>query len=1098
MSRGRLAGLCLAVAVAAVGAAAKPAPAPTGIVVEEAVPGFEAAKAGIQAGDLLVSWSRPANRPANPTPASGRLRSPFDLQEVYVDQAPRAKMLTLDLVRGGKKISIPISQYPWRLETRPALSAEWLPRYENGRSLIEKGDIGKGSDAWRALAGDLSAANQHVEAAWLWMRLGMKQSKARQPDEAIAAIDRALAEARSLGRPEIDAQLWGYEVEVLRAANREKDGQSAARQALSIRERSVPDSLAVAYCLHELASVMRDETAEYKAINRRSLVIREKLAPGSRNEAASLINLSAFANKNGDSRAAIDLTLRALAINQALEPGSRTVAGTHVTLCWHYMNRGELAAAEDSCQRGLEFYRALGPGGQDGVRQALHNMGVVARLRGDYDRSVRLFEQEREILDQLPPGRSAVWNAFELGVTELERDNLEKADEQLRRSEELGSAEPAGSPHAALLALVRARIAYQQKDLARAETLLRQALDYYERTAATGPAATAILNDLARVLRERGLEREAEDRLRRALALRRQYGPGSSETAESSHSLGLLLWKTGRLAEAEVELRRALEDLEAQQRKLGGSEESLSIFESRVGDYYKDYLDLLMELKREQDAFLILERFRAGAFLRTLAQRDLAAPDEIVGDLERERRATNVEYERIQGAIRQLDPGSDRKKIDEDLARLAELRQQQSEIAARIKRASPRYGALKYPQPLDLAGARAALDPGTLLLSYSIGAARSFLFVVSSDPSSGPSLSVYTLPAGEKGLRESVEAFRRLIRRSGGALSSPELVSRSRSLYDLLLKPAETRIDRSHRLLIVPDGPLNTLPWSALVREAAAGKPVYLAEWKPISTVVSATVYAELKKTRRDGAGIAATQLVAFGDPRYPAPPATPSAAMRGEKGDAAGEEGHGDPEVDAALRGGYRFEPLPRSRQEVESIAGMYAPRAEAFVGDEATEERAKSVGKDVSLIHYACHAFVNERFPLDSALVFTIPDRPKEGQDNGLLQAWEIFEKVRIDADLVTLSACETGLGKEMAGEGLIGLTRAFQFAGARSVLASLWKVEDEATAALMTRFYGYLKAGKAKDEALRLAQIDLIRSPNYSQPRDWAAFQLNGDWK
>ena len=148
--------------------------------------------------------------------------------------------------------------------------------------------------------------------------------------------------------------------------------------------------------------------------------------------------------------------------------------------------------------------------------------------------------------------------------------------------------------------------------------------------------------------------------------------------------------------------------------------------------------------------------------------------------------------------------------------------------------------------------------------------------------------------------------------------------------------------------------------------------------------------------------------------------------------------------------------------------------------------------------IIHFATHAVINERFPLDSALVFTIPEHPKEGQDNGLLQAWEIFESMRIDADLVTLSACDSGLGKEMGGEGLIGLTRAFQYAGARSVLASLWRVEDKATAELMRRFYTYLKSGMTKDEALRHAQIDLIHSKDYSNPRDWAAFQLNGDWK
>ncbi len=97
-----------------------------------------------------------------------------------------------------------------------------------------------------------------------------------------------------------------------------------------------------------------------------------------------------------------------------------------------------------------------------------------------------------------------------------------------------------------------------------------------------------------------------------------------------------------------------------------------------------------------------------------------------------------------------------------------------------------------------------------------------------------------------------------------------------------------------------------------------------------------------------------------------------------------------------------------------------------------------------------------------------------------------------------MVALPERESGLGKEMGGEGLIGLTRAFQYAGARSILASLWMVEDQSTAELMKRFYTYLKSGKTKDEALRLAQIDLIHSPNFSQPRDWAAFQLNGDWK
>jgi len=195
---------------------------------------------------------------------------------------------------------------------------------------------------------------------------------------------------------------------------------------------------------------------------------------------------------------------------------------------------------------------------------------------------------------------------------------------------------------------------------------------------------------------------------------------------------------------------------------------------------------------------------------------------------------------------------------------------------------------------------------------------------------------------------------------------------------------------------------------------------------------------------------------------------------------------------------GGWTLAPLPSTRKEVEAIASLY-PKSHVYLGREATEERAKSLGTDSGLIHFACHGLLDERFPLNSALALTLPEHPAEGQENGLLQAWEIFESMHLDADLVTLSACDTALGKEMGGEGLVGLTRAFQYAGARSVLASLWGVADYSTARFMERFYRYLLDGKPKDEALRAAQIDQIREKGgSSHPFFWAAFELNGDWR
>jgi tetratricopeptide (TPR) repeat protein len=202
-------------------------------------------------------------------------------------------------------------------------------------------------------------------------------------------------------------------------------------------------------------------------------------------------------------------------------------------------------------------------------------------------------------------------------------------------------------------------------------------------------------------------------------------------------------------------------------------------------------------------------------------------------------------------------------------------------------------------------------------------------------------------------------------------------------------------------------------------------------------------------------------------------------------------------PEILAAVRRGLSLEPLPASLDEVEGLASLF-PQNRIFVGAEATEEHVKEVALGARLLHFACHGLVDEKSPLDSALALTIPEHQEKGRDNGLLQAWEIVHDLHLDADLVTLSACDTALGQDMGSEGLAGLSRAFQIAGARSVVASMWSVADIATSKLMKRFYGYLRQGKSKDEALRAAQTDLIHSPWLAHPCHWAAFQLSGDWR
>ena len=1069
---------------------------PLGVVVESVDKGYAADRAGIRPGDVLLSWTRAANPPANPTGASGDFRSPFDVEEIEIDQVPRGR-LTLLVLRPNQRLSLRISAARWHLQTRPRFSERWRTAYLEAKRVLESRDIQKGSELFRSLATELSRSGDRMSSAWVWLKLGIALSDEERPDQALIALDQALLQAQTARQTDVEAQVWCRKSDALCAAHQGEQARAAARQAISIRGKIQPRSLAVADSMATLGDCMAWLSPELDTIDRTILTIREEQAPGSIPVAASLNNLGNIAAEHGDLRRSVELLVRALSIFQNIAPISPETATILQNLCATETDRGDLATADEYCRRSIDVRRQLGLNDL-GLAASLHNTGNVAETRGDVDRAEQLHLEALHIRERLAPVSTDIaWSLYQLGLIELDRRNLDAAEDYFQRAERIQEVlTKAPSAHAADIAKCRAEIAYLRRDWIGSEAYLKKCLDFYEKLAPNSPHTASALDYLGRVLDVQGRTLEAEQNFRRALSLQEQFAPLSQGTAKSRHSLGLLLWKTHQLTEAEQQLRGALDDLEAQRTRIGGSEESKSVFASQFADYYRDYADLLMELHREQDALFTLERFRAASMLRMMAQRDLDFSNEVPTEIDRERMSTNADYDRAQTEIRVLNPKEDEARVQELLGRLTELRTKQEEIADRIKRISPRYASLQYPQPLDLFGMRSAIDRGTLLLAYSFGRDRSFLFAV--EPLGGSTgLSVFTIPFGEEALRGEVDAFRDLVL---GRLSA-DLVSRERSLYDSLIKPAEPLIARYDRILILPDGPLHTLPFSALVRSVKNAKPEYLVEWKPIHTAVSVTVYAELKKARKGTPRDPSVVVAAFGDPKYPKLPETKVAVTRGdgeEPDPLVEDDGIEDPQLRSVARGGFRFEPLPESRKEVEAIASLYAPKAAAYLGSDATEERAKSIGKHVPLIHYACHAVINERFPLDSALVFTIPEKPKERQDNGLLQAWEIFERVRIDADLVTLSACESGLGKEMGGEGLIGLTRAFQYAGARSVLASLWKVDDKATAELMKRFYGYLKAGKTKDEALRLAQIDLIHSTDYSHPRDWAAFQLNGDWK
>jgi len=1034
-----------------------------GVVVESVMPQAPGALAGLRPGDVLLFWVSGDE--------DGPILSPYDLVPLDLEVSHR-RPVTLQGRRGRVERTWVMREGDWRIQTRPRGS-------EDGRLA-----------AWslHRLALDLSEAGQWAEADAVWQEavdalerdpgatgtvafvLGtwgdMFQSRGAW-DVAIARYRKALAIQQRIAPKSLAAANMLTRLGYATYSSGDRNaGEELIRQAVSIQEELAPGTSLVAAGLSRLGVLAnwRGDLAAAEAFFTRAEELQRRIAPRSWEHGRIFLRLGNVAVQRSDLEAAEAWLSRAVAVFERTEPEGDSVADGLLSLASVAILRGNLAAADDLLRRILDLEER----GAAGPRQSwltLKHLGTIALQRGDletaetYYRRALTLEEGRSSLDE----QRLALSLGLLGELALLQRDLDAAREYMRRAQAIEERlDPASL--AAVSALDNfARIELESGgDPAVAEDLQRRALAAFETRGSESLGTGLLLRSLGETAERRGRREEALSLYGRALGILSRIVPGSTEEARTLHLLGLAERRAGRMEEGTRDLCRAIDVLDHQRARLGGTPEARAAFEATLGGYHHACLEALIKDGRPAEAFHVLERGRARAFLKLLAERDLR-PSGLPAELAALRLQLNAEYDRVQARLAALS--NEDNEDDEETARLAgelrDLRNRQEEIAERIQRESPRAAALQSPEPLALDAVRAALDPGTVLLEYAVGEERSWLFAVSET-----GLSVYRLEIGAKDLRREVESVRLLLKDPDSNLA--ELQERGRRLYDLLIRPAETRIEDAQRILISPDVPLHTLAFAALRRGDR-----YLVDWKPIHHVLSATVYAEVGRSRRP-AEPGEPRLAAFGNPVYP--PLSSDA-----------------PRVREAMRG-LALAPLPSSAVEVQAIADLY-PRSEVYLGRDATEERAKSLGPEARLVHFACHGILDERFPLNSALVLTQPEQTAEGQDNGLLQAWEIFESVRLDADLVTLSACDTALGREMEGEGLVGLTRAFQYAGARSVLASLWSVADVSTARFMKSFYGHLRGGKSKDEALRQAQLEQAREVH---PFHWAAFQLTGDWR
>jgi CHAT domain-containing protein/tetratricopeptide (TPR) repeat protein len=567
--------------------------------------------------------------------------------------------------------------------------------------------------------------------------------------------------------------------------------------------------------------------------------------------------------------------------------------------------------------------------------------------------------------------------------------------------------------------------------------------------------------ELAQSLRYRGVEAEATERLGRVESLRGHYAESVRMLARASSLYREHGDVLDKLKDVEYFWARAEQSLGHREEALSHYRETIALLERlerftvpsemarafpMAGNraIFEDSAALLVEMNRPDEALDVAESGRARAFLDVLNESKIDLRSTLTaGEREREDELT-----RKLSGLRD-DPGA--------LANaLAEL----EAFYLNLRRSNPAYAQLRRPELATSARIRSELiSGGTVFLEYMLGDKQSLAWAV------GANGIRFAILPGRSRIQALATAWRGDLTPGVTALTAAALRAReerqSRKLYDILIAPFADSIGPAKHLLIAPDGALAYLPFEALLSPRDGKR---LIERCSISYSQSASATLELRAMRRNSPAPKKT-LLAFGDANY---------------GSAGGSGSRG-----------VSWTSLPNAHSEILGISRLYGGgQRVSYLGADATDAQVKRQDlRDYRYLHFAVHSFVDEDNPARSGLVLA-PD--KTSSTDGLLRMEEIA-LLRTNADLVTLSACRTGIGRLLQGEGLMALSRAFFYAGAHTVIATLWDVNDLSTARLMQNLYAQLNTGLGPEDALREAKLRMLRGNRnlWRDPHFWAPF-------
>jgi CHAT domain-containing protein/tetratricopeptide (TPR) repeat protein len=856
---------------------------------------------------------------------------------------------------------------------------------------------------------------------------------------------------------------------------------------------------------------------EALAYYRRALAISK---PNTREQAQTLLNIANVHSDLSNAEEAFDNYQRAFAIWRSVKD-KRGEASTLTGMGNLNSRLGRKQPALELYQEAMRLLKVIGEPNEEA--RILNGLAYVYSELGNREQALDYYRQGLKIYRAIDYKRGEAGSLIVIGGLMYPDEGFEKALSYFQQA----------------LLLIRELKdkqyeAYALRSIAGlydSEGKKQQSLEYYKQAvqlldSVEDPRGKAYaLNGIGRISLDSGDQQSALSYFEQSLTLNRKAADEFGEVS-TLFNIARVKRDLGNIADALAHCEEATKKIESVRAAVTSQELRASYF-ATVRRNFELNIDLLMlSHKRDQskeldaNALSTSEQARARSLLELLveARADIRQGVD-AALLERElilQKSLSLKAERygilLAGRHTDEQVNAAKKEIDSTTLELQLIQSQ-------IRSTSPRYAALTQPRPLTLKEIqKEVLDPNTVLLEYALGDERSYLWAVTSD-----SLTSFELPK-----RSDLDAAARLVYslltaknqdvNGETALQKARRVERADASYanaaaalsQMVLGPVAAELG-TKRLLIVADGALQYIPFGVLPKPVSKGMSPQTTGSRPlivdheIVSLPSASTLAVMRRELVDRQP-AAKAVAVLADPVFSALDArvTLSARTNTRTNNRRGPATASTRDFERAIkdvrgsRARNAIARLPFSREEAIAIKAA-ASDGQVLEAVDFNASRATAMSEELRkyrIIHFATHGLLNSEHPELSGMVFSLVDAKGKPQ-NGFLRLHEIYN-LNLPAELVVLSACQTGLGKDVKGEGLIGLTRGFMYAGAKRVVASLWQVDDSATAELMQRFYAkMLRGGLRPAAALREAQVEMWEQKKWKAPYYWAGFTLQGEW-